>query len=149
MPGKAELEAQNVWKAGDLNRMFERIVREYPNVSVLLQPGQPNPTYDDSPWVVILDDFLTEEECNVLIDLGAAEGYERSMDVGAKKFDGTYDSNLSKGRTSSNAWCTDACFNHTMTKTVLEKIETLTGVPDVNSEYLQLLQYEEGQFYET
>lgn len=149
MPEKEALEAQNIWKAGDLNKMFELIVSKYPETTVLLKPGQPNLTYDDSPWVIMIDNFLSEVECQTLIELGAVEGYERSKDVGAKKFDGTYDSHLSTGRTSSNAWCTEACFNHTMTKSVLEKIETLTGVPDSHSEYLQLLQYEEGQFYET
>jgi prolyl 4-hydroxylase len=149
IPDKATLEATNIWKAGDMNKMFERIVAEHEHVTVLLKPGMPNPKYDDSPWVITLDDFLSEEECKALIELGAVEGYERSKDVGAKKFDGTYDSHLSEGRTSSNAWCKEACFNHTMTQSVLKKIEALTGVPDPNSEYLQLLQYEEGQFYET
>lgn len=149
MPDKDALIAQNVWKGGDMNRMFERIVAENKKTTVLLKPGLPNPKYDDSPWVITIDDFLTEEECKALIELGSVEGYERSMDVGAKKFDGTYDSHLSNGRTSSNAWCTGACYNHTMTKSVLTKIEKLTGVPDANSEYLQLLQYEQDQFYES
>jgi prolyl 4-hydroxylase len=148
-PEKTELEATNVWKAGDMNKMFERIVAEYDNVAVLLKPGMPNPKYPDSPWVITLDNFLSEEECKALIELGAVEGYERSQDVGAKKFDGTYDSHLSEGRTSSNAWCKETCYNNTLTQSVLKKIETLTGVPDPNSEYLQLLQYQEGQFYET
>lgn len=34
-----------------------------------------------------------------------------------------------------------------MTQKTLGKIEKLTGVPDANSEYLQLLKYEKGQFY--
>jgi prolyl 4-hydroxylase len=148
IPDKDELTTQNVFRGGDMNKMFERIVAEYEKTTVLLKPGMPNPKYDDSPWVITIDDFISEEECKALIELGAAQGYERSMDVGAKKFDGTYDSHLSNGRTSSNAWCTDACFNHTMTQSVLTKIEKLTGVPDANSEYLQLLQYEVEQFYE-
>jgi hypothetical protein len=32
---------------------------------------------------------------------------------------------------------------------VLERIENLTGIPDQNSEYLQILRYEETQFYQS
>ena len=94
-----------------------------------------------------IDNFLTDEECDTLIRLGGELGYEQSLDVGARKFDGTFDSVQSSGRTSTNAWCQDACFDDPVTKRVLAKIENLTGVPDDNSEYLQLLKYEKDQFY--
>jgi prolyl 4-hydroxylase len=50
-------------------------------------------------------------------------------------------------RTSSNTWCQEECYRHPVTKQILEKIENMTGIPDSNSEYLQLLKYEEGQYY--
>ena len=99
--------------------------------------------------MITLDGFVSDEECQQLIHLGGAEGYERSTDVGAKKFDGTYEAKQSKTRTSENAWCTKDCYNDPSTQSVLKKIETLTGVPDENSEYLQLLRYQTGQFYRT
>lgn len=148
----------DIWpRAGDLHKMFARIVTDPYYVQelgyqtqIILQPRRPgqDDVKDDAPWVVLVDDFLTDDECDTLIRLGQERGYERSMDVGQKKFDGTYDSHLSTGRTSANAWCMDACFEHPVTQTVLHKIENLTGIPDVNSEYLQLLQYQENQFYE-
>lgn len=144
-PLPENLESTNIWKAGDLNKMFERIVADDSyHTQVLLQPTPEK----DAPWVVIIEDFLTDEECQTLIDLGGVRGYERSKDVGAKKFDGTYDSHLSSGRTSSNTWCLDECYEHEVTKRVIEKIENITGIPDANSEYLQLLEYQEGQFYQ-
>jgi prolyl 4-hydroxylase len=65
------------------------------------------------------------------------------------RFDGTYDSYQNNGRTSTNAWCLEECYDDALTKNVLTKIENLTGIPDANSEYLQLLKYEVGQFYNT
>ena len=145
----------DVWKSGDLHRMFERIVTDPYYVKelgyqpqIILQPSINGSSQDDAPWVVLVDHFLTDEECDTLIHLGQERGYERSMDVGQKKFDGTYESHLSSGRTSSNSWCLDACFDHPVSQTVLHKIENLTGIPDANSEYLQLLQYQENQFYQ-
>jgi prolyl 4-hydroxylase len=43
----------------------------------------------------------------------------------------------------------EECYDDALTKNVLTKIENLTGIPDANSEYLQLLKYEVGQFYNT
>lgn len=148
LPEPEVMESTNIWKAGDLNTMFEGILQRFPHAKPHFRPGDPNPAYSDSPWVVTLDDFLTAEECQALIDAGAAQGYERSKDVGAKKFDGTYDALESTGRTSSNAWCVENCYNNTETQSVLQKLENLTGIPDANSEYLQLLQYGVGQFYQ-
>lgn len=52
--------------------------------------------YQLGPWVVILDSFLTDDECERLIELGAIEGYKRSSDVGEKKEDGTFAQDYSK-----------------------------------------------------
>jgi len=159
-----DLKQPDIWQPGDLNRMFERILlmgnnnastddnnnKEESNYKpqMILKPGMQVKGGQDAPWVVIVDDFLTADECDTLIRLGGEQGYERSKDVGQKKFDGTYDSHLSEGRTSSNAWCLDACYEHEVTKRILDKIANLTGIPDTHNEYLQLLQYHENQFYE-
>lgn len=138
---------------GDLNKMFERIVAEEKGVTILSRPdyaegdNEENATYNIGPWIVTVDDFISDEECDRLIELGGNAGYERSTDVGKQKFDGTFDAVQSKTRTSANAWCTDACFKDPLVKSALASIERLTGVPDINSEYLQLLKYQKGQFY--
>lgn len=147
----------DVFAAGDLNGMFDRIVtdpyyQEQYTIEILSRPKNDTTSTNtkpkrDKPWVVTIENFLTDEECDTLIRLGGELGYEQSLDVGARKFDGTFDSVQSSGRTSTNAWCQDACFDDPVTKRVLAKIENLTGVPDDNSEYLQLLKYEKDQFY--
>lgn len=163
-------------KRGDVNRMFERIVekKDFGNitatvreedgieldsshlkVTVLSRPAYSNgdtketADYQLGPWVITIDNFVHEKECDKLIQLGAVEGYERSEDVGKQLFDGSYDSVQSKSRTSHNAWCQNECYDDPMAKSVAARIEELTGIPEQNSENLQLLRYEVGQFYRT
>lgn len=123
--------------------MFERLTTdpyyEKFNPTILSRPGQPIGQFEDGPWVVTLHNVLSEEEADRLIELGGVRGYEQSYDVGAKKFDGSYDKHLNKERTSTNAWCVEACYNDTITQDVVLRLENITGVPDTNSEYLQLL----------
>jgi len=137
----------DAWKPGDLDKMFERIVATIPYVNIHSRPSPVES--EDGPWVITIDQFLSDEECERLIELGYAQGYERSADVGKMNFDGTFESSVNDGRTSTNAWCVDDCVNDQQTQIVLEKIENLTGISDMYSENLQLLRYEPGQYYNT
>lgn len=146
-----DTSAPEIWGPGDLNKLFSRIVTEpyyqqYKPV-IIGQPGMENPHTGDIPWIVVLEEFLTEEECETLIELGAKQGYERSEDVGEETFDGTYGSVQSRERTSSNAWCQEECYDHPITKRIVQRMENLTGIPDENSEHFQLLRYNVGEFY--
>ena len=55
------------------------------------------------PWVVSIDNFITDEECNRLIELGETMGYERSTISDA------LGDRASKERTSYNTFCEDDC----------------------------------------
>jgi prolyl 4-hydroxylase len=135
----------NIWKQpGDLSRMFKKIItspqyQKY-QVQVLSKPPE-------GPYVVALDGFLSLEEAQRLIELGGQRGYLQSMDVGEKRPDGTFEDYQNPLRTSTNAWCLEECHEDEATRTILARIEELTGVPDDYSEYLQLLKYEVGQKY--
>lgn len=139
----------DVWAAGDLERMFRRLstdelyLSNY-NLTVLSSPE----TRNGGPWVLTMDNVITEEEAERLIELGALEGYVRSTDVGATLPDGTQESIVSTGRTSTNAWCMSAeCYEDRHVKAVVERITKMTRIPEINSEHLQLLKYEPGQLY--
>jgi len=136
------------WKPGDLNRMFERIADDE-KLSVVVHSRPEGSDDDQHPWVITIDDFLTPEECDRIVELGYKEGYKRSEDVGAKDFDGTYGSVKSQGRTSENAWCSEekSCGDDPMVQQVLNRIEMLLNIPQINYEPFQILKYEEGQFY--
>jgi len=131
------IRENRTWQVEGLNNMFTDIIDKNPDAQVL----------SEDPYVVVIDDFLNEEDCQHLIDAGTARGYKPSTSVGEKKKDGSYASLNTNTRTSSNTWCLEECYNHEATKTVIEKLEALTGVPDSHQEYLQLLHYDVGQYY--
>ena len=134
--------AKAAWEPGDLNAMFEYLTT-FPIAS-----KYPVTIHSRDPWVVTLDDVVSEEEAKRLIELGGLLGYERSEDVGRKNADGSYGSVVSTGRTSTNAWCVDDCYDDPMAQDVIARLSELTMINERNSEYLQLLRYEPDQFYE-
>jgi prolyl 4-hydroxylase len=165
---------------GSLNKMFSRIVKNAPGnqtdisekeklrmeeikmpmytVNILSGPGLDNKgentiAMDKSspPWVITFDNFLTEDECQGLIDLGSEFKYKRSEDVGAARFDGSHEGVQSERRTSENAWCSshDGCRTKEIPQRIHDRIAQVLDIPANNSEDFQLLRYEKGQFYRT
>ena len=148
-PMDRETIGPDVWSPGDLEKMFRKISSEpYKSkydVKVLSSPNGE----DEGPWVLTMENFLSDEEADRLIEMGSIEGYERSSDVGDMMPDGTSDSVISSSRTSWNAWCSNECLEDEMVKAVNGRISNLTGIPEMNSEDLQLLRYMPGQLYHT
>ena len=169
-----KLDADPALVPGSLNKMFERILRQAPGNRTLTEeeratyeasqtplytvhihsrpdpnPAAIAPAIDKAtpPWVITFDNFLTEEECEAMIQVGYKYEYKRSEDVGALKFDGSHDSVKSERRTSENAWCSDrqGCRSEEMPKRIHERISALTAIPPENSEDFQILKYEVGQ----
>lgn len=99
------------------------------------------------PWVITLENFITDEECESLIQAGATLGYNPSVETYTLRDGSQAEDFESQSRTSTNAWCDDECRDDPAVKRVQERIATVTGFPVENSEDLQLLHYEEGQFY--
>ena len=143
---------------GDLDKMFARIISTAPGnqTNASVNPDMPpytvhvhsSPDDNGRPWVVTFENFLTKEEAQELIWLGHQEEYKRSEDVGKLKFDGSFDSKQSTGRTSENAWCSafKGCRWKEVPSRVLNRISAVTGIPSDHSEDLQLLKYEKGQY---
>jgi prolyl 4-hydroxylase len=145
-PMPEDPEALNIWKPGDLDKLFQKLASEpYKSeysVEVLSSPP-------DGPWVITVDNIITEAEAKRFIELGYDLEYQRSTEAGDVKADGTVEKKISKGRTSTNAWCMDDCLDDDVTINVSERISNLTGIPDSHGEYIQLLRYEPTQFYKT
>lgn len=146
-----------LWKPGDLNAFFEEIVendggtgdyyRQF-NPKALSRPMKksdgsvvPGVT-KDGPWLVLLDEFVTDEEADRLVEIASKQGFERSMKA-VKAGEGR----VNEGRTSSNTWCQDLCMKDPLVARVLDRIANTTKSTTKHSEHLQLLRYEEGQFY--
>ncbi|KAL3768054.1 hypothetical protein ACHAW5_001441 [Stephanodiscus triporus] len=129
---------ENVWKPGDLNKLFagwatDDSLKETYGLEVISSPEPQkygatweNAT-DGSPWVVVFDNFLTDDEVRDLIRGGEIEGYERSTDQGATNELGEMEKVVSTTRTSANAWCTTKCERLAGVKSATKKIEAITG----------------------
>ena len=147
-----EYLTEDALEPGGLSLMFERIVREYPqyNPQVLSQPATDLfGDGEEGPWIVTLQSFLTDEECDFLVAQGHELGFEESW-ASTGEIDEYGEPIWATGtaRTSRNTWCEDSCLEHPTTREILERMVNIAGVPEVNSEYLQLLKYEFGEQYE-
>lgn len=147
-----------LWKPGDLNAFFETIVdnvdgqgeqyNKY-NPTALSRPiqrsdGMPiNEIRKDGPWLVLFENFVTDEEADRLVQIGHEQGYERSLRATSPG-----QSAVTEARSSGGTWCEKpSCMEDPLVAGVLERIASTTKSPAKNSEHLQLLQYQEGQFY--
>jgi hypothetical protein len=130
---------------GDIDKLFRRITSnpEFEQFEPVVLSRPP-----EGPLMVMFENVLSEEEAERLIELGGEVGYERSADVGERQEDGTYTKNINGGRTSTNAWYVDGCDEDPTAKITMQRIENITGIPETNSENLQLLRYSEDQFYQ-
>lgn len=104
----------NAWKPGDVNKYFTNLttLEEYKQYEpkVMSRPiyleGDTEKTadYKVGPWVVLLENVVSQDEADRLIELGAIEGYMGSVErtaAGKRK---------STSRTSKNSWCKDKCY---------------------------------------
>ena len=94
--------------------------------------------HNKEPNVFTIDNFLTQEECNHMINISTPH-MKSSLVSYANK--GTE----SRGRTSSNAWISH---NHDeITKSIGEKIARFVGLPLENAEAYQVIHYGPGGEY--
>ena len=156
-PGLPESSGPH-WKPGDLNAYFEEVVdntdgkgeyyRQF-NPKALSRPLKDSKgnivsgVKETGPWIVLLENFLSEKEADRIVQIGHTQGYERSVrTVGVNQPD------VTDGRTSDNTWCKEpSCMEDPLVSQVLERIATTTKTTVKHSEHLQLLKYEPGQFY--
>lgn len=144
---------KNAFEPGDVDRFFERVIssEEFAkyNITVHSRPKRPDDDdfVKDGPWLITFEDFITPDEADRLIQLGELEGYKRSTDVGHLKADGSYTEEIHSTRTSTNSWCLDKCMQDPVAQDIVNRIEQVTLIPQTNSESLQMLRYDEGQYY--
>ncbi|KAG8467226.1 hypothetical protein KFE25_000542 [Diacronema lutheri] len=126
---------------GDINRTFARIeaLGEYaPRV------------LSREPWVVVLDAFLSAEEADALVAIANRDGgshFVSSQSGGAGTPTGMVNPVVSEHRRSATQWCADGCWNESAVERVLSRAQALLRVPRGSCEPLQLLRYEQGDYY--
>jgi len=120
---------------GSVNAMFKRIagardLGAFRNSSARV--------LSTSPWVAVIDDFLSAKEADALLAAGGV-GWSRSLAGDGEQ----------AVRTSSTAWCRGKCMSDPVVDAVQQRVTQLTGVPTEHGEWLQVLRYREGEFYKT
>ena len=98
------------------------------------------------PAVVVVDDFLTPEEIEVLVGMGEDMGYATSKTLNYENPNLEYTSSY---RTSWTAHCNETCREHPLVLGVRERLARLTQTNLDNSEPLQFTRYFEGQEFKT
>ena len=120
-------------RSGGVDATFRRLLQVLEpthEVRVLSRP----PT---GPWVVTIEDFLAEHEIRAMVEKGGHH-FERSL-----AGDG-----VSPVRTSKTSWCNvPLCEGDPTVRSIKARVANVTGVPLVNSEHVQVLQYDPGDFY--
>mmetsp|Transcript_21779 Transcript_21779/g.34969 ORF Transcript_21779/g.34969 Transcript_21779/m.34969 type:complete len:364 (-) Transcript_21779:177-1268(-) len=125
--------------AGDVDKMFERLLTDFPEYEPTV--------YSREPWVVVLKNVYTDEECDRLVKIGGRT-FRRSVDAGAMQGDDAqFQEIVSDARTSQTAWCVNGCWEDPVINGIAQKAENITLIPKENSEYFQVLKYEVGQYY--
>ena len=134
------------WQAGDLDRLFRRLtsepIRSQHAVAILSSPD----SNTNGPWILTMENILSEAEVQRLIDIGSELGYKKSFDMGQKLPDGVHDKHNDDGRTASVARCdTPKCDDDPLVQVVHRRLSEMVNISWIHSEGVQLLRYEEGQ----
>ncbi|GBG33148.1 Prolyl 4-hydroxylase subunit alpha-1 [Hondaea fermentalgiana] len=143
-PARLNISLEHIWSPGDLDKTFERIMRDFVHLKPRALSKPP-----DGPWLIVFDDFISDAESEALTRWGHTLGFERSTDSGVKNERGEQTKKVSQGRTSSNAWCRRDCEEDPLVDSVYARIEEVTQIPRDHYESFQLLKYDVGQYYHT
>ncbi|KAG8466433.1 hypothetical protein KFE25_002189 [Diacronema lutheri] len=123
-----DADGPNAVGEGDIGETFRR-------AAALSQYGPRVLSMD--PWVLVFDAFLTPEEAAEVRRIGGHD-FQRSL-----AGDG-----VTAVRTSSTSWCNvPVCEREPLIKEVKRRALEVLRMPEGNSEHLQTLRYEPGQFY--
>ena len=114
----------------------------------LRQIAERNPQYQPqllADHVVQFDHFLTPDECQQIVAVGQQYQFAESLIVSDQ---GSGNARQPALRTSSTLWCgLDDCERTPVLQTLVQRLQDLLQISAQHFEPLQLLQYEEQQFY--
>ena len=103
------------------------------------------------PYIVQFDNFLTADECNDLISVGAVPSrLTQSLGGHKRRPDGSLEVQRNMRRTSSSFFCFDkphGCSREPIVETIAKRISIVTKTPEQNAAFLQFLVYNETQYF--
>lgn len=133
-----------IWEAGDRDRMFTRITKHPYYVSQYQSAIYHSGSRSD-PWIITLDDFLTEDECNLLIRCMEHQDCHDGKNNGHQPGQFEQVDNLIYALTCSTNSDTDEDYEvPSVISHVQSKLANLTMIPRGNFEELTLFRHEQG-----
>ena len=134
----------DAWEPGDIEKTFRRLTSE-PYLSEYDVEVLSSPETTGGSWVITLDNAVSDEEAQLLIEAGTDIGFARSTTKDA--FGNEAD--VTSGRTSSTAFCNEEeCYTEPRIRAITDRLANFSGIPADNQEHLQFLQYQLGQKYD-
>jgi prolyl 4-hydroxylase len=147
----------DAWGPGGAYRMFERILVEHAqyDVRVLSRPyyapgdTAETATYKLGPWIITLENFLSDEEADHMVALGETEGYVKTAyRTEEQEADEEFINNLQ--HTAAVVYCqSQNCYYDPIHQRILERMSNITFLPKANHEFFQMIRYNEGQWFKT
>ena len=98
-----------------------------------------------NPLVYYVDNFLTDDECERVIDSAKTDSEWRMRSLQESKVLGSAGAFFSTVRIAKNTWVGN---QHPKLKPILDRITELVRIPLQNAESLQIVHYEPGGKYE-
>ena len=128
-------ETEDVWKPGDPDAMYKRILKEFSQYSPKV--------LSRDPWAIQLDNFIAPHEANRMIT-------ETRLEIQKGDAEAAWESANNQGGVchSTQAWCDeDECLQKPEIQSVVHKIEDLVGLSWKYAEPLHFIEYTPGQKY--
>ena len=110
------------------------------------------PNSNQDPWILRLGNFLSNEECNSIIDLGHTLGWTNSTSNVSNEAPKKLKKQKELLESSNTAKCSDfmnACNSHSVLSSVIKKLSLLTQIPLKYFEPAELKLYPESNGYHT
>ena len=130
---------RSAWKNGDDAAAAFRRLRSHVTYAPSTLRHPPASDQGTGSWIVQYDNFTTPLEAKALIDMAHASGWARGSGGSTRAQRAT--------RTNAVAWCQGSCLANPLVERVLRKMEQVTGVSRAYYEPMQLLRYNEGEFF--
>lgn len=135
---------RNIWGPGDLNRMFQRIVDKFPQYKpeILSSPD----THNGGPWLLRMDDFITDRECEIMIEETklAINGTRPNMMAHAND-EANEDGGVCQ---STQCWCSDeVCMKLPEIVQFRKRVENLVNATWKQAELMHFIEYIPDQRY--
>ena len=126
-------------KEGDIDSLFSHGIESSWSELDPYVLSQPTVQNENTPWVVKIDNFLTDEECGYLISLAEAIGWATVS---------TKNQENSVGRSKKTSLCDDEeCAHDSMLVRVQEKLSNLLSIPANNFEFVEFEKFNFGDSF--